>query len=244
MADQALFIFIVTISGAVSGSFFAWFGKELIDSRQFRLRSACDVCRRRLAWWEMIPIISYLGLGGKCRSCSSAIVVADWAMELIGAVLLGLGAWRFGISRDFLWWALFALSTMLVFYVDLRWMIVPRTFSIIVALIVLMAQWSTPWLPIVILTGLLGAIFYFFLYAMSRGRWVGNGDVGLGFIIGIAAGTPSHLGITLLLAHLVGAAVAVIMLKTRLKKWGDALPLGAFLMPASWLTVLYYGWIH
>lgn len=241
--NSSLLILIAAIAGAIAGSFFAWLGKRLIDGPRWRLRTACDQCRRKLEWWELIPVISYLGLGGRCRSCGTATLMTDWAMELLGAMLLGLGAWRFGSTRDFVWWVLFTLTTMLLFYIDLRWMVVPRAFSVVVAFIVLMAQWSPEWLAVVVLSGLLGAIFYFFLYAISRGRWVGDGDVGLGFILGVAAGTPTRLGIALLIAHVAGALVALILLRLKKKNFGDALPLGAFLLPAAWVVILVWGWI-
>lgn len=241
--QSTLFIFFAAFAGAIFGALCAWMGRTIIDGPRWRLRSVCDSCRRKLAWWELVPVISYLGVGGRCRGCGASILFADWSMEVVGAVLLGAGAWRFDLTRDFVWWTLFVLCTMLLFYIDLRWMVVPRAFSVVTAFVVIMAQWSVPWLAVVLLTGLLGAIFYFFLYAISRGRMVGDGDVGLGFIIGVAAGTPTHLGLTLLLAHVGGGLIALLLLRLGKKHIGDALPLGVFLLPASWMIVLVYGWI-
>lgn len=237
------YIVLWTIVGAVCGSLIAWLGRALMDSAQLKARTACDLCRRKLAWWELIPIFSYLGLGGKCRSCGGAIMLADWSMELLGALLFGIGAWRFGSGRELVWWLILAATSLLLFYVDIRWMIVPRSFAVVVAFIALLAQWSWNNFAIVLLSALLGAIFYFFLYAISRGRWVGDGDVGLGFIVGAAVGDPLHLGLALLVAHVFGALVATFLLATKRKKLGEAVPMGAFLIPAMWAVVLWAGWL-
>lgn len=235
-------VFLFTILGALLGSFSAWLGRSLMDRKGFPARSACDACRRQLAWWELIPVFSFLGLGGRCRTCKTGIAITDWSMEIIGALLFGLGAWRFTDHRDFVWWILISLGTILLFYIDVRWMIVPRAFAVVVALVAVMAQWSPDSIAMVALSGLLGAIFYFLLYAVSRGRWVGDGDVGLGLIVGILVGNPINLGFALLIAHVFGALVALFMLATRRRQFGDALPMGAFLIPAMWIVVLWLGW--
>lgn len=232
------------IFGAILGSFLAWLGKTLMDRQGIKARSACDACRRTLSWWELIPIFSYIGLGGRCRSCGAGIMLTDWSMEIVGAVLFGVGAVRFTEPRDLLWWCILAFSTLLLFYIDLRWMVVPRAFSVVVAFIAILATWSPETIAIVLLSGLLGAIFYFFLYAVSNGRWVGDGDVALGFIIGAAVAHPVQLGITLLLAHVLGAAVAILLLVGKKRELGDPVPMGAFLLPAMWIVVLWFGWIR
>lgn len=237
-------IVLWTIIGFLLGSFAAVAGRALMDRPNMRAFTQCDLCRRTKAWWELIPFFSYIGLGGKCRACGSSILITDFAMEILGGALLGLGAARFTNSRDFIWWVLFALFTLLIFYIDLRWMVVPRSFAVITAFVTILAQWSSHSMLLVVLSALLGCIFYFFLYAISRGRWVGDGDVGLGVIVGAAAATPTQLGLLLLIAHTGGAVIAVLLLKFGRKKLGDALPLGAFLIPASWAIVLFYGWLR
>jgi prepilin signal peptidase PulO-like enzyme (type II secretory pathway) len=236
-------IFLLAILGAVFGSFLAWLGRTLMDRRAFKARSACDACRRSLEWWELIPVFSYLGLGGRCRSCGTTIMLADWAMELIGAILFGVGAFRFTESRDLLWWCIFAFATMLLFYIDVRWMVVPRSFSVIVAFVAVLASWSPETIVILLLSGLLGALFYFFLYTISNGRWVGDGDVALGFIVGSAVAHPLRLGITLVVAHVLGAFVAVALITLKKRKLGDPVPMGAFLLPAMWIVLLWFGWL-
>ncbi len=237
-------IIYFTLIGAVVGSLIAWLARTLMDKSGVRARTACDACRRTLSWWEMIPIFSYLRLGGRCRTCGTEILIADWAMELIGAALFGIGAWRFTTHREFVWWILLATTTMLMFYIDVRWSIVPRSFAILVAFIALFAQITPQNTGVLLLTALLGSIFYFFLYTISRGQWVGDGDVGLGFILGAAVGDPTRLGLALLIAHVLGAIVAVTFIKTGIKKFGEALPMGVFMMPAMWIILLWGGWAH
>ncbi len=235
-------VLFYTVLGALLGSFLAWLGRQLMDRPGFKARSACDACRRTLAWWELIPIFSYIGLGGRCRSCGIGIVLTDWSVEIIGALLFGLGAYRFTAPRDLLWWCVLSFGTLLLFYIDVRWMVVPRSFSVVVAFVAVLATWSPETIALVLLSGLLGAIFYFFLYAISQGRWVGDGDVALGFIVGAAVGKPAQLGIALLVAHVLGAIVAIALLLAKKRQLGDPVPMGAFLLPAMWVVVLWFGW--
>lgn len=235
-------ILYFAIAGGVVGSLLAWLGRALMDRKGVKARTACDACRRKLEWWELIPVISFLGLGGKCRSCGTGIMITDWMMELIGALLFGFAAIRFTTARDIMWFCILAVASLLLFYIDLRWMVVPRAYSVVVAFIAVLAAATSQNIFVLLLTGLLGVIFYFFLYTISSGKWVGDGDVALGFIIGVAVVTPLHLGITLLIAHVFGAAVAIILLLLKRRKFGDALPMGAFLLPAMWIVLLTYGW--
>ncbi|MCX6780576.1 MAG: prepilin peptidase [Candidatus Magasanikbacteria bacterium] len=230
--------------GAFVGSFLAWLGRSVMDRPNARPRSTCDACRRKLAWWELIPVFSYIGLGGQCHSCGNAILVEDWMMEVIGAILFGLGAIRFTSSRDLLWWCILAFATLLLFYIELRWSVVPRGYSVLVALLALFAASSSvAVMPMVMLSALLGTIFYFFLYTISRGSWVGDGDIALGFVIGAAVGFPTYLGLTLVIAHVLGACVALIMLGLKKRQLHETLPMGAFLLPAMWVVVLWFRWI-
>lgn len=231
-------IILLAVLGACFGSFAAVLSRTLLEWRVLPRRSACDLCRRQLSWWELIPIFSWLGLRGRCRSCDGAIIFADWAMELLGAMLFAFGAWRFTDSRDLIWWLCLVMITLVLFYIDWRWMIVPRAFAIVAAFVAFMAHFSVANMPILLLTGLLGAIFYFFLFAVSRRRWVGDGDIGLGLVVGLMVGDPVKLGITLLVAHVMGGIVAAILLIKGKKQFGDALPMGVFLLPAAWIITL------
>jgi len=235
-------IFLLAGLGALVGSFLAWLGRALMDRKSIKARSACDACRRTLEWWELIPIFSYLGLGGRCRSCGGTIMLTDWSMEIFGAVLFGVGAWRFIEMRDLLWWCILSFATLLLFYIDVRWAVVPRAFSVVVAFIAILATWSPETIAIILLSGLLGAIFYFFLYTISHGQWVGDGDVALGFIVGAAVAHPMQLGITLLIAHVLGAIAAIALVGLKKRAPGEALPMGTFLLPAMWIVILWFGW--
>lgn len=233
-------IFIFFILGAAFGSFLAWLARTLIDNPERRARSRCDQCRRPLTWWELIPVVSYIFLRGKCRSCLGTIEITDWSMELIGAALFGMGAWRFAAPRELIWWLLIATSTMLLFYVDLRWMIVPRAFAVVTAFIALFIQLEPNRIGWAVLTALLGALFYFVQFALSRGKWVGDGDVGLGFIIGAIVGMPFQLALTIFIAYVGGAVIAVGLIILGKKKLTDKLPMGAFLIPAMWIVMLFF----
>ncbi len=210
-------------------------------------RSHCPSCRHVLAAVDLVPIASWLALRGRCRYCRTPIDSSYLAVELATGALFALAAWRVLPAASFdgrtlasllLDW--FVLGTLIVVFVyDLRYMLIPRRLTLPAAAIAFAANAALGRSATGLLAGIaIGAGFFWLQYAISRGRWIGGGDIGLGALIGAALGAQGTL-LTLFLAYVVGAIVGVALLASRAKSWRSEVPFGTFLSAAAAVALLF-----
>ncbi len=203
-------------------------------------RSRCPHCRHELAWYDLVPLVSWLWVGGKCRYCRAPIARFYVVLEVTMAGVLGLYAYLYGVPTG--WYGvdyviLFGLVAL--FFFDLRHQVLPDAIMAPLAVVVVGRLVSMrPDLLVnalvtgVVLSGLLGA-----LYALSRGRWLGFGDVKLAFVIGALFGFPAAVGVTLI-AIWSGALVGMVLMARHRATMQTALPFGSF-WTASALLALF-----
>lgn len=203
-------------------------------------RSRCPHCQTQLHWYELFPVLSFVVLGGRCGTCCTAISWQYPLVELITAALTVLftviywGDWlRLGLLLP----VVFILVVMFVY--DAKYYLIPDLFSlpalgyaIIVSLVLGLAWWQVG-LGIVIGGGLFIA-----QYVVSRGKWVGGGDIRLGAVMGACLGWPNILA-ALFIAYVVGASVAIPLLLSKQKQLNDRLPFGTFLAVATIASLLW-----
>lgn len=215
-------------------------------------RSICPDCKHGLAAKDLIPLISWLMLKGKCRYCkkpisaqyplieaaTAAVFVISyifWSGELTGANILAFIVWL-GISVG-----LIALAVY-----DIRWMILPNKiifplFILVAGNILIQSVLSSDYdLVISSLWGVLigGGIFYV-LFQISGGRWIGGGDVKLGFLLGSITGGPVFAFLMLFIASLLGSIFSVpLILKTRLGA-RTKIAFGPFLILSAMIVTLF-----
>jgi prepilin signal peptidase PulO-like enzyme (type II secretory pathway) len=210
--------------------------------------SHCPRCRHRLSPWELVPVISFLALRGRCRACHRRISWQYPLVELATAVLFVLAIM---LSPSF-GWAAFAAFVgavcVVVFMIDLReHMILDQVMLPAMAVVVvgnlLLQRPALDWLS----GAILGGGFFFLQYTISRGRWVGGGDIRFGMFLGLVLGL-ANTGLALFLAYISGAVLAVLLMLAHRKRFGSVLPFGTFLSVAT-LVTLYWGapilsWYH
>lgn len=92
--------------------------------------SKCPLCQTPIAWYDNIPVVSWLVLGGKCRSCGAGISVQYPLVELIVAVLWGLAAWHYGATLSALTAAVFGTTLLGIAVTDARHYLIPDEFSL------------------------------------------------------------------------------------------------------------------
>ncbi len=240
----------VFVFGAVIGSFLNAVLWRLRTKESFIFgRSYCPQCRHELAAVDLVPIISYLMLGGKCRYCKKPISPSYLAIELIMGALFVLSALAVfpsavaadpaaGLPRLLLDWYLIAVF-LLVFVFDLRYMMILRSVTLPAAALAFLANLALGQsLWALILAAAVGCGFFYLQLILSHGKWIGGGDVWLGLFIGAALGWPGVL-IALFIAYVSGAAVGVTLLAMKKKTLQSQLPFGTFLSAAAILTLLY-----
>ncbi|KKW42481.1 MAG: Type 4 prepilin-like protein leader peptide-processing enzyme [Candidatus Magasanikbacteria bacterium GW2011_GWA2_56_11] len=214
----------------------------------FQGRSQCTRCARRLAWWENMPVVSFLLLRGRCRSCRQPISLQYPLVELIVAALWVFSWYRAGepavASLEFVGAARAAVIVWLsvfLFVYDLKHQEVPDGPVLGGALVIFLLALVTgePSWGVMLIGAAAGAGFFLWQYLLSRGRWIGGGDVRIGLFIGLAVGWPMVV-FALMAAYIIGAVVSVVLVSWRLQSFSGRTPFGTYLSLAL-LLALWFG---
>ncbi len=232
--------------GLIIGSFLNVLTLRVANNEPFMApRSYCPHCHTQLAWYDNIPVVSFLTLGGQCRYCHKKISWQYPLVELATAICFILVGSQFQnysllptyytLLRDLV----FTAGLIALFVFDLCWFIVPDEVSIplIIIAVVINFLLGVP-LTSLLIGASIGGGLYALLWIISRGTWVGSGDIRLGVLLGAMLGWPLAL-VALEVAYLVGGAIAFALLLSGQKKLGSKLPMGTFLTFGIFITLLY-----
>ncbi len=239
-----IYLFIV---GLAFGSFVTAFTWRLHTKKNFISdRSQCESCGHKLNALDLIPFFSWLFLGGRCRYCSKPIGWHNPVLELTMASLfvvsyifwpLGFDAWQ-SIVLFVMWLAYLVMLVSLVVY-DFRWMILPNgiVFSLIalsfIDLAIRLSLYDALFITNYIFSAVSGAAviggLYGLLYFVSKGKWVGFGDVKLGIFMGVVLGWQSAL-LALFLANMIGFVYVLPGLLMKKLNKSSRVPFGPFLI--------------
>ncbi len=216
-------------------------------------RSMCPSCKHELAARDLLPIVSWLSLKGKCRYCSKAI---SWQYPLVEATTAILFVasylyWPVAVEGtqilSFVLWLVLLVGFMALIVYDLRWMLLPnRIMAPLSAVAALMAcvRVATAVDPLraLIDTALAvavgGGIFYI-LFQVSSGKWIGGGDVKLGWLLGLVIATPARALLLIFVASTLGSLISLPLLATKRLKKTSVIPFGPFLLMAAIVVQLY-----
>jgi leader peptidase (prepilin peptidase)/N-methyltransferase len=176
-----------------------------------RPASACMSCGQELAWYDNVPVASWLLLRGRCRSCGARISPLYPAVELATAGLVAACFVAFGLSGEAFVAAFFCVVLVVLSAIDLTHRIVPNRIVLPAALVVLVAQTALEPSPEWAL-GALGASGFLFVAALAYPAGMGMGDVKLALLLGAMLGRTVPVG---LMAGMVAALVPSVVLLAR-----------------------------
>ena len=203
-----------------------------------RPASACMSCGHELAWHDNVPVVSWLLLRGRCRSCGERISPLYPAVELATAVLVAVCFIVFGLTGEAVVAAFFCAVLVTVTATDLTHRIVPNRIVLPAALIVLVAQTALDPSPEWLL-GALGASGFLLLAALAYPAGMGMGDVKLALLLGAMLGRLVGVGLMVgMLAALVPSAVLLARHGSTARKMG--IPFAPFLALGA-LVALFFG---
>ena len=203
-----------------------------------RPRSACMSCGSELAWYDNVPVGSWLLLRGRCRSCGARISPLYPAVELATAGLVAACFIKFGLSGEAFLAAFFCVVLVVLSAIDLTHRIVPNRIVLPAALIVLLAQTALNPSPEWML-GALGAAGFLFVAAFAYPAGMGMGDVKLALLLGAMLGRLVGVGLMLgMLAALVPSFVLLARHGSAARKMG--IPFAPFLALGA-LIALFAG---
>jgi prepilin signal peptidase PulO-like enzyme (type II secretory pathway) len=230
---------------------FSW--EKIIGPKE---RSYCPNCKHVLGWQDLIPIFSFLDLKGKCRYCKKRI---SWQYPLVetatGLLFLLISNFQFPISNGVIIFNLQNLLTtfylllstcflIIIFVYDLKHYIIPDEIvylAIAIALIFNLQFLISKQFPIFyysILSALGAAAFFLVIFLLSKGKWIGFGDVKLAFFMGLFLGFPNIL-VALFSSYLIGAIIGVGLIVSGKKGLKSEVPFGPFLVTGTFLALFW-----
>jgi leader peptidase (prepilin peptidase)/N-methyltransferase len=193
-----------------------------------RPRSACMACASELAWYDNVPVVSYLVLRGRCRSCGKEISLLYPAVELATAGLVAACFVVFGLSGEAVVSAFFCAVLVAITATDITHRIVPNRIVLPAAAVVLVAQTalfpSPEWA-----LGAIGASGFLLVAALAYPAGMGMGDVKLALLLGAMLGRLVGVGLMLgMFAALVPSVVLLARHGSAARKMG--IPFAPFLV--------------
>jgi leader peptidase (prepilin peptidase) / N-methyltransferase len=229
------------ILGLIIGSFLnaviyrLYSGDSIISQR-----SKCVHCNHPLSALDLVPVLSFILLRGRCKYCGKGISWQYPAVELLTALVFSVYVYFFGASIVTVYYLLIACVLIVIAVFDLlHYLILDKV--ILIGLIIsiayaLLADISSGCsllnlgcsFPSGIAGAFIAAGFFGIQYWLSNGRWIGFGDVKFGLLFGMVLGFPGTIA-GLLLAYMLGGWVGMLLLLSGRKSMSSQLPFGTFL---------------
>jgi prepilin signal peptidase PulO-like enzyme (type II secretory pathway) len=246
------------LSQALIGGLFGLLFGSAINAIVWRLnvgrswvrgRSQCPDCGHTLAARDLVPVLSWLMLGGKCRYCHKPIQDHP-VVEVVTALAFGLSVYALNPVSLHDWvqlgfWLLMLVMLIILAAYDARWMILPDQVMVplIVTAVLYAAFEMMSRTPPQFVSGPLVAAFltsgaFLLLGILTRGRAIGGGDVKLAFAMGLILGLKGT-AVALLLAFDVAAAIGILLIILKFRTRKDQIPFGPFLVLGTIVAYLY-----
>lgn len=246
-----MIVVFVFIFGLFIGSFLNVVVYRLHRQESFvKGSSKCLFCGHRLYPKDLVPLFSYLFLKGHCRYCKHRFSSQYPMVEAATAIAFTLVFLYIFPGASFVWasfmdwfrlvsWWVMSAFLIIIFVYDLKYylildkVILPAIiFSFLVNIVLGHNVWQ------MLLAAVVGGGFFLAQFVLSKGRWIGGGDIRLGALMGIMLSWPEILA-ALFIAYILGSVISVGLLLASRKEWGDKVPFGTFLSVATFITLLY-----
>ena len=207
--------------------------------------SHCPSCQTSVRFYDNIPLLSFLLLRGRCRSCKTPISLRYPAVELFHAIGYVVILHYFGPSLEAGVYALFFSSLVAITFIDLSHQIIPDRISLPgIVLGLLFASTVLPTGPVNAFLGfLIGGGFFYLIAILAlfflKKEGMGGGDIKLAAMIGAFLGWQKLL-LTVFLASLLGSVIGITLILSKLRSRQDLIPFGPFLAAGA-MIALFWG---
>ncbi|MBC7565270.1 prepilin peptidase [Candidatus Saccharibacteria bacterium] len=222
--------------------------KTLAHEKVSKDHSRCLHCGYALRWYDLIPLVSWIALRGRCRDCHRPIGVMEPLIELGTATffVISYALWPFDLTTglqiaQFIIWLISGVGLAILFAYDAKWFLLPNwiNFAVIglglvsATLMIIESQNHLgAFLNVLGSVGVLSGI-YFALYLISKGRWIGFGDIKLGLGLGLLVGDWKLAVIGLFFANLIGCIVVIPLMASGKLKRSSHVPFGPLLIAGA-----------
>lgn len=206
--------------------------------------SHCGSCGHRLGPIDLVPVLSWLFLKGKCRYCGARISPRYALVELLTGGLFAFLGWHYGLTPELFFMLVFTAIFIAIFFIDLDHSIIPDELQI-AGLINTIAYLGWVWYSGAHAINLLdhglgfliGGGLYLLLAVVTRGG-MGGGDIKLMAVLGLWLGSGGILWVVLLSSN-IGAVISLLLMALKIKGRKDFIPFGPFIVMAAMLVMLY-----
>lgn len=249
---MVLSVIFLGLVGLAMGSFVGALVWRLKNKRDFVSdRSECEHCHHKLSTADLIPVVSWLMLKGKCRYCGKKIGWQSPALEIsLGLIfVISYLFWPLGFSEwqavaSFVIWLIYMVVLMALVIYDLKYMLLPDKLVFpLIGLALIDAALRTSlsganYFAYILAGGIVISGFYAALFYFSKGKWVGFGDVKLGIFIGVALGWQNAV-LVLLVSNVIGFLFVIPGLLMGKLGRKSRVPFGPFLIAAFVVAGLF-----
>lgn len=240
-----MFALIILIIGLLIGSFLNVVIYRLPRRESIAFPpSHCPHCRHKLAWYDLLPVISFISLKGKCRYCKQQISFIYPLVEVVtGIMFLSIYLFLPSTGMVFLVYLLIMTSVFItIFFTDFKYGIIPFQVvmvGVLTTVSYLLYSFSFFTITSHLLSSLSAFASFLFLFLITKGRGMGFGDVVLALLMGLFLGFP-NIVFALYIAFLTGACISLILVLLGSKRFRhDTIPFGPFLVIGTFITVFY-----
>jgi leader peptidase (prepilin peptidase)/N-methyltransferase len=249
-------ILVILILILIFGLFLGSFLGVLVDriprnETVVKGHSHCEFCKKELAWYDLIPVWSFLITRGRCRYCKRSLSIFYPVIEITTGLMFA--ATCIFVSSQFtislFYYLLIISSFIVIFFTDLRYGIIPDKILLPTIVVSLLYQlFINPSSFIINLFCGIGAFLFFITVsvifsALTKKDAMGGGDIKLAFLLGLILGFPNII-VSLYLAFLTGAFVGIILIIWKKKSFrGATLPFGPFLILGAVISLFWGNFI-
>ena len=240
---ETIYLIIFFVFGSVMGSFYHVIATRLSNGRSIVSPSShCENCNSKLKWYELIPIVSYLIQGGKCRNCKSKLPISYFLIEVCTGVLYAVCFHVFGFKLELLTALIFVSSLIIIIISDIEYMIIldeVLIFAISSIIIIDLFDIGMYETCLRILAGI-GSFATMYLIKkigdiLFKQESLGGGDIKLMFLVGLVIGYPMAV-CNIFFGTFIAFPIALFLL---ISKKDNIIPFGPFLSMAA---ILLYIW--
>ena len=224
-------------------------GQKLPETEAFNLlmpRSRCPQCAHPIAWYENIPVLSYVALRARCSACKTPISLRYPLVELASCALFFYCGWHWGISTQALLWSGFSAALVTLTLIDWDTTLLPDDITLPLlwaGLIAAALHWTSPTLPDALWGAVAGYMSLWLVYwgfkLITGKEGMGFGDFKLYAALGAWFGWQALIPI-ILMASVIGAVIGIGMKFASSLREGGYVPFGPFLAGAG-LTAMIVG---
>lgn len=224
--------------GACFGSFINVISYRMPRKKSFiKGRSYCESCGQMIYWFDLLPLVSYLLLKGRCRHCHQKISFLHPLIELISGELLLLCFNQNSVSLHTLVLFFILLDLLVIAIIDLKTMVIYRSTLLFLLIMVCIYRMLTGFVLSDLILGMVivsGIMVLINLFVVS----FGNGDIELMIVVGILLGWKNNI-LAFVISILIGGIISVYLLLTNKSTLKSYIPFGPFLVVGIFIALFY-----